>query len=85
MNGMSYTKPRFSLPAGPEGSPDCKGNHMQPDARGRCLRCGQPLTEKPQHDLDATKTLGRWRPTDTDDVKLSVPVTYRDPRSPNNG
>lgn len=32
-------------------------------------------TEKPQHDLDA-RQLGRWRPSDIEHPKLSIPVTY---------
>lgn len=75
MNGQSFLKSRFSVPAGPEGRVDCHDNHMEPDARGRCLRCGHKLTPKPQHDLDARRRLGRWRPSDPAEITLSIPVT----------
>lgn len=66
MNGMSYTKSRFSVPAGPEGSPDCQGNHMAPDVRGKCMRCGEyvgrthGITQPPESVV--AQTYEPWRP-----------------------
>lgn len=43
MNGMSYTKKRFSLPSTEPTKVPCKIHHF---VKGKCLRCPEKIVER---------------------------------------
>lgn len=56
---MKYQQKSFTVPASGNGTCDDETGHMEPDRRGKCLRCGaqiesptlQPTTA--EHDMSA--------------------------------
>lgn len=50
---MLYKKPKFSVPA-TEGKGDCSQGHAMPDRKGKCIRCGDSVSERARQLATAT-------------------------------